>query len=254
MLLVHGLLGYSFSWRFTIPALAQYATVYAPDMPGTGMSDRPARMDYDLHTCAARLLQFMDKTGVESCDLTGTSHGGAVAMMAAALAPQRFRRLVLVAPVNPWSGRGKRLAPILSSPAIAPAFLVFAPQAGILPELWLRRLYGDTRRMRPGTIEGYLKPLRRPGAYHYAMTILQTWNHDVDELTRALPRIAHIPTLLVWGSVDKAVYPSSAVRLKEQFRDCRLVMIEGVGHLPYEEVPDEFNRVVAEFLDNRKSQ
>src|SRR5207253_5285495 len=28
LVLVHGLLGYSFSWRFNIPALAKYATVY----------------------------------------------------------------------------------------------------------------------------------------------------------------------------------------------------------------------------------
>jgi len=41
LLLVHGLLGYSFSWRFTIPALAQHATVYAIDLLGTGFSDRP---------------------------------------------------------------------------------------------------------------------------------------------------------------------------------------------------------------------
>jgi pimeloyl-ACP methyl ester carboxylesterase len=36
--------------------------------------------------------------------------------------------------------------------------------------------------------------------------------------------------------------------LKEQFRECRLLMLEGVGHLPYEEVPDEFHRAVLQFL------
>ena len=37
LLLVHGLMGYSFSWRYAIPVLAQQATVYALDLPGTGL-------------------------------------------------------------------------------------------------------------------------------------------------------------------------------------------------------------------------
>ena len=63
-----------------------------------------------------------------------------------------------------------------------------------------------------------------------------------------MPRIAHIPTLLIWGSLDAAVYPASAAKLKHRFNNCRLVMFEGVGHLPYEEAPEEFIRAVAEFL------
>ena len=43
LVLVHGLLGYSFSWRYALPALAEKMTVYAVDMPGAGFSDRPAR-------------------------------------------------------------------------------------------------------------------------------------------------------------------------------------------------------------------
>src|ERR1019366_4191143 len=38
LILIHGLMGYSFSWRFTIPALAPHATVYAIDNPGAGVS------------------------------------------------------------------------------------------------------------------------------------------------------------------------------------------------------------------------
>ena len=40
LVLLHGLLGYSFSWRFAMPALAQQAKVYAVDMPGAGFSER----------------------------------------------------------------------------------------------------------------------------------------------------------------------------------------------------------------------
>src|SRR5712692_9973050 len=127
LLLVHGLLGYSFSWRFAMPVFAQQATVYAVDMLGSGFSDRPARLDCTLRASAERLLGFLDAVGAGSCDLLGTSRGGAVAMMAATLAPDRVRRLILVAPVNPWSTHGEWRARFLSSRMIAPLFLMLAP-------------------------------------------------------------------------------------------------------------------------------
>ena len=248
VLLIHGLLGYSFSWRFTIPALAQYATVYAIDMLGTGFSDRPPNLDCSFKASAERLLRFMDKTGLSSCDLLGTSHGGAVGMMMAAQAPDRIRRLILVDTVNPWSAHGKRLTAFLSNALIAPLFVNLAPHTPSLHSYYHRRMFGDPRRMPPDSLEGYLKPMRIPGSYQYAIAVTRTWNRDLKELESALPRIAQIPTLLIWGSFDTAVDPASAAHLQQNFKDCRLVMFEGAGHLPYEEVPEEFNRTVIEFL------
>jgi pimeloyl-ACP methyl ester carboxylesterase len=248
LLLVHGLLGYSLSWRFTIPALAQHAAVYAVDLMGTGFSDRSTGLDCSLKASAERLLRFMDKAGLTRCDLLGTSHGGAVAMVAAALAPERIRRLILVAPVNPWSAHGKRLSVFLSSPLVAPLFLNLAPRVRILDEFYLRRMFGDPRRIPPDSLEGYRKPMSIPDSYEYGLSVLRSWNRDLKELEAMLPRIAHVPTLLIWGNLDTAVNPASAAQLQQRFKHCRLVMIEGAGHLPYEETPEEFNRAVAEFL------
>jgi pimeloyl-ACP methyl ester carboxylesterase len=248
LLLVHGLLGYSFSWRFCIPALAQHATVYAIDLLGTGFSDRPAKLDCSFKASAKRLLQFMDKTGLASCDLLGTSHGGAVAMLAASLAPDRIRKLILVDPVNPWSAHGKRLTAFLSNPLIAPLFSTLTPRVRSVHEFYHRRMFGDPQRIPPDSLEGYRKPMLIPGSYEYALSVAGSWNDDLKELESGLPRIANIPTLLTWGNKDTGVDPASAAELKKYFRDCRLVMFDGVGHLPYEEAPVEFNRAVIEFL------
>ena len=248
LLLLHGLLGYSFSWRFAMPILAQQATVYAVDMPGAGFSERPADLDCCLKASAERLLRFLDAAGLESCDLLGTSQGGAVAMMAAAIDPRRVRRLILVNPVNPWSVRGKWRANFLSSRPITPLFLRLAPHLTMIHDFILRRLFGDPRRIRPGTLDGYSAPFALPGAFINTLAVLRSWNRDLRQLERMLPRMNHIPTLMVWGSVDKAVRPESAYELLKHFQNCRLVMLKGVGHLPYEEMPEEFNRTVAEFL------
>jgi pimeloyl-ACP methyl ester carboxylesterase len=246
--LVHGLLGYSFSWRFTIPMLAEIATVYALDLPGAGSSEPTEGMDCSFRACAERLLHFMDAVGIDNCDLLGTSHGGAVAMMATALAPQRIRRLILVDPVNPWSAHGQLLSILLSNFLIAPIFCALMPHLPLLQRFYFGRLFGDTRRISPGALEGYLGPLRRAGALEYGVGILRSWNRDLRELESVLPRISEVPTLLIWGSLDAAVDPRSASKLKSQFHNCQLVMLDGVGHIPYEETPEEFTRIVREFL------
>ncbi len=248
LLLVHGLLGYSFSWRYAIPVFAKQATVHAVDMLGVGFSDRPVGLDCCLHTSAERLLRFMDAAAIDTCDLLGTSHGGAVSMMAASIAPDRIRRLVLVAPVNPWSHFGKRVAAFLSNIFVSPIFLTVAPLLEPIHGYCLRRLYGDRRRIRPGTLEGYSAPFTMPGAFRYGISVLRTWERDLQQLESVLPRIAHIPTLIIWGSLDSAVDPASAEPLSQKLHDSRLIMFEGVGHLPYEEVPDEFNQAVSSFL------
>src|ERR1019366_4911039 len=121
LILLHGLLAYSFSWRYTMPALAPYATVYAPDLLGAGFSDRPRGIDHSMHATALRVLRFVHKLGLASFDLLGTSRGGAVAMAAAAecvsagVSRRALRRLVLVCPVNPYSSHGRRLAPFVGT-------------------------------------------------------------------------------------------------------------------------------------------
>ena len=253
LLLLHGLLGYSFSWRFALPLLAEKATVYAVDMPGVGFSDRPPHASGSFRAHAERLLRFMDGVGVESCDLLGTSHGGAVAMMAASLAPERVRSLILVAPVNPWSAHGRRLAPFLSSAPVSWLLLRLGPCLGIVHDALLRRLYGDPQRIRPGTLAGYSAPFRIPGTLNYGLGVVRSWNRDLEELESALPRISGIPILLLWGSRDAAVSPASREQLRQQFRHCQVEVFDGVGHLPYEEVPEAFNASVISFLGRNRA-
>src|SRR5271169_4819446 len=73
LLLVHGFMGYSFSWRFVIGGLAQHYSVYAVDLPGTGFSQRSASLPGTLVSDAEHLLDFMDRFGVEQFDVLGTS-------------------------------------------------------------------------------------------------------------------------------------------------------------------------------------
>jgi pimeloyl-ACP methyl ester carboxylesterase len=248
LLLIHGLLGYSYSWRHNLAVLARCAPVYAIDLPGVGFSERSAELDCSFGGLATTVLRTLDTLQLETIDLVGTSHGGAVAMMLAAVMPERVRRLVLVAPLHPWAPHRRWLIRMLATPAGRAIFRGVLPLVAPLNGYFLRRMYGDPQRIAPGTIEAYAAPVRIPGTHEHLLRIVRTWCADLQELERALPRIAGIPALLVWGDRDQAVPISSAERLRRQFRTAELAIIPGAGHLPYEEDPTEFNRIVCGFL------
>jgi pimeloyl-ACP methyl ester carboxylesterase len=254
LILLHGLLGYSFSWRFAIPALAPYATVYAPDLLGSGFSDRPVGMDHSMHATALRVLKFVHNLGLASFDLLGTSRGGAVAMAAAAecvkadLSRLGLRRLVLVCPVNPYSPHGTWLAPFFGTKFGAAGFRWVTDRMPFLFPYWHGRLYADRSKIPPGSLEGYKAPLAIPGLFEHALSIVRTWSADLRELEALLPKLASIPTLLMWGSNDPAVYVSSMEPLAQYFENVETVVFPGVGHLPYEECPEEFIRALIQFL------
>jgi pimeloyl-ACP methyl ester carboxylesterase len=268
IILIHGLMGYAFSWRFTIPALAPHATVYAIDNLGAGLSPAREGIDCTVRATAERVLQFADALGIRNFDVLGTSHGGGVAMMLAAVCAERcaeriaersaercsepnhrrLQRLILVAPVNPWSPHGKRFAPFIGSGLGALLFLNAIESWRSLDELWLRRLFGDVARIPPDSLEGYRIPALKNHALRHAVHIAKNWTADLAELERAIPKISDYPTLLIWGKKDRAVAFGSAEPLRRNFSNARLVAFNGVGHLPYEEAPEDFNRALADFL------
>ena len=258
LILLHGLLGYSFSWRYTMPALAPYTTVYAPDLMGAGFSDRPVGIDHSVRGTAQRVLRFIERLGIASFDLLGTSRGGAVAMMAAGECLSgncqrhdtglQLRRLVLVAPVNPYSAHGQWLAPFFGTPQGAALFRLVIARSPFSYPYWHMRLYGDRSRIPPEALEGYKAPLAKPGLFEHALSIASTWTQDLRELETTLPKLGSIPTLFMWGSKDPAVFASSAAPLAKYFPHSKVVIFPGIGHLPYEECPEEFNRELIEFL------
>ena len=261
LILVHGLMGYSFSWRFTIPALALHATVYAIDNLGAGFSTAREGMDCTLRATAERVLQFAEALGIKDFDLLGTSHGGGVAIMVAAICAERrtkptnprLQRLILVAPINPWSPHGKRLAPFLASPGGSLLFRHTIERWRPLDYLWLRRLFADGAKIPSDSLRGYRMPVIENHVFRHAAHILKSWTADLAELEIALPRIHDCPALLIWGTKDRAVHFQSAEALRRNFRNARMVAFEGVGHLPYEEAPEEFNRALIDFLKNSSS-
>ncbi len=248
VLLLHGVAGFCFSWRQNFPALIRQFRVIAPDLPGVGYSERCNKIDVSLSGLARYLFGLLDAVQVHSTHIVASSHGGAVAMQMAAQYPERIRSMALAAPLSPYAKQYRKRIGFVGSWA-GNTFVKLAPWAAIpLQRYAIGRMYGDPKRMPPGTADGYCRPLRIPGTIPHLLQILRRLPADLQKLRSEFAAIADVPTLLIWGGKDGVVEIESGEELRRHFRHAQLVVLPGAGHLPYEEVPEQFNGPLIDFL------
>ncbi len=253
LLLVHGLLGYSWSWRFNIRELAQNFTVYAPDLLGCGFSQRADGLTGSLESDAEGLISLMDHLGAQQFHLLGTSRGGGVAIVLAGLLAKRgllhrLPRMILSAPINPWSGFGQRRARWFSTRLGNGYVIHVVPRLPSILRWYYRKLYGHPSRIAEGSVAGYAAGLLVPRSFHHLAGVMRVWHSDLRQVEATLPLLQQLPILLLWGSLDRAVYPYSAFDLQDRLANSALLVMDAIGHMPYEEVPADFNHIVCEFL------
>jgi pimeloyl-ACP methyl ester carboxylesterase len=247
LLLIHGLFGGSFCWRLNISTLAQRYRVFALDLPGLGLSDVGRGVSCGMQAQAMRLLAFLAANGLSDVKVVGSSWGGAVSMMLAGMT-DRVSCLALAAPVNPWSRQGEeriRFFRGFTGGLLLRCGLRFS---GRFHAPALAAMYGDPSKIPPGTMEGYSALVYRPGRARALHNILRNWDKDVRSLNDVVSGIKQ-PVLLIWGDRDRAVEQSSASRLVDTLPHAELEVIAGAGHLPSEEVPEVFNRLVLDFFE-----
>lgn len=244
VVLVHGIASSIYTWADVLPALGPSHDVIALDLPGFGGSAIPA--DFPGERYPGLVRSFLDALGLARVRLVGHSLGGAVASAFAAAEPERVERLVLVdaagfnlSPADrPWMLR------VLGWPGAA-AVLDALPLRRRVVALGLRQVFHDDARVTPERIEEYLAPMARPGATAFMARLLG----DVDSmgLPEALGRI-RAPTLVVWGAEDAWVPLRDADRFVSAIPGARKAVIEGCGHVPQEERPQELIALLREFL------
>jgi pimeloyl-ACP methyl ester carboxylesterase len=247
-------MGYSFSWRHNLEFFAQHREVCAVDLLGMGHSDRPEsnHADFGLEAAASRLLQLLRSLGSARVDLVATSHGGAVAMMAASLdrtSPKPvIRRMVLVAPAHPFMPETHVQMAFFLAPFGKMFSNGLASCAAAVQSHVMGLMYSHQSRMTQDTRVGYAVNYGDARSYEYVQEVMCSWRADMRQLEAALPSIASMPVLLLWGADDETVSAVSGLELRKRFSHAEFVVLPKVGHLPYEEDPAAFNRCLLQFL------
>lgn len=100
LLLIHGLMTSSYSWRYAFEELGQRFTCYAPDLPGAGRSDRPLTPSYEPTFLAEWIFELVQSLGILGCPIIANSMGGYIAMHLALEHPEACSKLVNLH--SPW--------------------------------------------------------------------------------------------------------------------------------------------------------
>lgn len=247
LVLVHGIAASSFSFRFNCEELMREFRVFIPDLMHLEDCRSMAQLDGSLRAASLRLSEFLEDVDVERANFLASSHGGSVVMKLAATTPERLERVILVSPANPFARHYRAVVRFYLSP-LGRLFMRLATLApGRVWDYGIGRMYADPRGMVAGTGIGYARPLRRKGTATYLLSCLETFSDDLEGLRAELATITRIPTLLIWGDRDPVVEIESGYQLKDAL-GAEMVVMRGIGHLPYEESPQEFNRIVLEYM------
>ncbi|OXJ28225.1 alpha/beta hydrolase [Burkholderia sp. HI2714] len=231
-----------------IDALAKQFHVYAVDMPGWGQSD-PATVEQLDHVDAA--IQFMDALGIERAAFVGNSMGGQTSLRLATEHPERITHLVTM---GPPVGRMPTLFGAGDGPSEGLKVLIQAyrdPSPEHMRRLVEIMVYdkarfataelcqarSDAALLRPEHLSNYVAGLP-------AGAPLPKWVKP-----ELLPAIK-TPTLLIHGRDDRVVSFETSLYLLANIPDSRLVLLNRCGHWAMIEHPDEFNRLVADFIGN----
>jgi pimeloyl-ACP methyl ester carboxylesterase len=239
------------SYRHAIEPLSRLRPVLALDWPGYGESDTPA-LRYDLAYYTRFLERLMDSLGIQRTALVGISMGGGAALSFALRSPERVEQLILVSSY----GLGKdipygRLGYFVVHAPLA-ADLVYALLRRSRRSLrWgLRRIACDSRVVSDELVEEARRLLYRPASGRAFRSFRKSevrWGGLNTDLSDHLGGLS-TPTLLVHGDRDRVVPVEWARRAHERLPNSELYVLLGCGHWPPRECPDEFNRVVADFL------
>jgi pimeloyl-ACP methyl ester carboxylesterase len=168
-------------------------------------------------------------------------------MELASIAPERLNRMILVSPANPFARRYHTILRFYLSAVGRFVVRVVPFMPGRAWDYGIGRMYAHPKMMAAGTGLGYARALRPRGATRQILCSLKTFAQDVEDLRTKLTSIARIPTMIVWGDRDPVVELQSGYLLQREL-GAEMAIMSDVGHMPYEESPEEFNKIVIEWL------
>jgi 3-oxoadipate enol-lactonase len=237
LLLLHGLGSSGDDWWFQTPAFAPHFRLILPNLRGHKHSS-PLRGPTSIFTLTADIAQVLDALEIESAHVLGLSLGGMVAQLLAIHFPQKVNKLILVntfAHLRPTS---------LSEAYILARRLVVA---NFLPPLTTARVVAHDLFPKPEQAALRNEVLNRIGVNDVA-----SYRYLVDAIRRfdsraQLDRVA-AATLLITGDRDAVVPRSCQQQLARGLRKVRWHIVRDSGHATPVDQPEEFNRVVLDFL------
>jgi pimeloyl-ACP methyl ester carboxylesterase len=240
-----------FSYGRVVGSLSRGRRVFAPDLPGYGGSDKPD-LDYDLAYYVDFLARLMDALGLMRAALLGLSMGGGAALGLALSEPERVERLVLVDSygLGREVPRGRLGYFLARTPLAADLIYALMRRSRRIVRWGLLSVVHDRRVVTDGLTEQARGLLNEPDSGRAFRSFRENevrWDGLRTDFSDRLGEII-APTLIIHGAHDPAVPVAWARRAHARLPNSELRVFDGCGHWPPRERPEEFNRVVEDFL------
>jgi pimeloyl-ACP methyl ester carboxylesterase len=265
IVLIHGFGASWGHWRKNIPALSKNYRVYAIDLIGFGGSAKPTPGDeisYTFETWAQQIADFCREVVGESAFLVGNSIGCIVAMQTAVDYPEQVREVALLnCSLRLLHDRRRASLPWyrnLGTPILQ----------NILGVRWLGHtffnLLATPRNVRKILIQAYAHPkavtdelvemLMAPAADEGAADVFLAFTkYSQGPLPEDLLEVLPCKALLLWGDRD----PWEPIELGRKFVEYAAVQefiaLEGAGHCPQDEIPEQVNAILEDWLLAKKN-
>ena len=226
-------------WQPQMRAVARHFDVIAPDMRGFGRSELPPGHWSPI----GDVLGLIDHLRLKPVHLVGCSMGGGVAIDFAIEHGERISKLVLVGPGVGGIEFGPKYPELFAEADAADKAGDHNAIVEADAHLWL-----DGPRRRPG----YVKDPIRKLFFEMDSNFESDWDSaPMDPISPpAAERLHEItaPTLVIVGDEDAPPIFDAVELIMEKVPHARKAVIHDAAHLPNLEHPDEFNRIVLEFL------
>ena len=262
VLCLHGFPDNAGSFRHQLPVLAG-AGYRAVSLTLRGYEPRsiPTDGDYTIETVATDILAVIDSLNAGPVHLIGHDWGAAVAYVAAAAAPERFRSLTVMA--VPHAGRfardGLRIPRQLRLSWYMGLFNIPWLSDWIVSRRdyrfirWLWRDWSPSWQPEPGVLEGVISTLSQPGVrsaalgYYRAALSIKALLVSVEEAHYSVP----VPTLALSGERDGCIASDvfEELMVEQDFpQGLTFSRIPQAGHFLHQEQPGRVNRKIVDWL------
>ena len=228
LVLLHGFGNSLQSFRLLAPELAEDYHVIALDMPGFGLSAKPAEFDYRNPNQARVVGEFIRALGLDRVIVGGHSLGGAIALRVALEEPE-VQGLVLMNPGIINSG-----VPWIAQYYFFPLQRLSAKQMANrdFREAMIKGSFMNPELITDEVMDDLQLAVRTEGYMDSATTMMGQYEEPDEEPLLAQVKV---PTVILWGEKDKRKTPEELARLEAGLPDSRTVKVPTAGHYVHEE-------------------
>lgn len=257
VLLLHGIGCSVLEWERNVAALATQHRVFAVDLLGFGLTDKPADETYSIKRLAQFALDFLTVLQITRAHMVGNSLGGRLALECARIAPERVASMILVDPAG-VDRRGTLLEFRLATVPILGELFTRPNRLGTRM-LWRKAFADPSPFVTEELVTTKVELARLPGAQNAFLKTLRSFlgfggfrAEQVDELHAALPNI-RAATLVIWGRQDRFVSVAHAETLRRKLPNVQVQILDRCGHAPQIECSTQFNEAALGFWGKLES-